>query len=214
MRVLVIASNMGNVCRNSIVKQNNHDVDFICLDDNTFSNRDKSMQPRLVGKIPKMLAWKLYPGYDRYMWIDQMFSLRNPDAVDWFIKELGDDNDVLFFPHSARTSIKSEFEFVDSLMKVDNQYLISRYENERMKEQIDDYLNDDAFNDNFLIEAGAFMYNPRIVENKEHNVLKEWFYQNCLYSVQDQLSLPYVLQKFNIQIKFADTSIYDCKYLK
>ena len=58
------------------------------------------------------------------------------------------------------------------------------------------------------------MYNPRIVENKEHNVLKEWFYQNCLYSVQDQLSLPYVLQKFNIQIKFADTSIYDCKYLK
>ncbi len=28
--------------------------------------------------------------------------------------------------------------------------------------------------------------------------MKEWFYHNCIWSVQDQLSLPYLLHKFKI----------------
>ena len=205
---------MGGHCGNSIVPQNTkHDVTFVCLDDTNFSKRPNAMHPRLTAKIPKMLAWELYPGYDLYMWIDQMFSIRNPDAIDWFVNELG-DKDALFFPHSGRSSIKSELDFVMSLMKTGNQYLIPRYSGERMEEQVNKYLSDQTFKDDVLIEAGAFIFNSRIVNNVEHNVFKEWFYQNCLYSVQDQLSLPYVLKKFNIDFKLANTNIYDCKYLK
>jgi hypothetical protein len=213
-KILVIASHMGGRCGNSIVSQNTkHDVTFICLDDINFSKRQNALHPRLTAKMPKMLAWELYPGYDFYIWIDQMFSIRNPDAIEWFINELG-DKDAMFFPHSGRSSIKTELDFVESLMEAGNEYLLSRYAGERMKEQVDEYLKDPKFQDDFLIEAGAFIYKSKIVENKEQNVFKDWFYQNCFYSVQDQLSLPYMLIKHNIDFKLADTNIYNCKYLK
>jgi ABC-type xylose transport system substrate-binding protein len=99
-------------------------------------------------------------------------------------------------------------------MEAGNEYLLSRYAGERMREQVDEYYKDPKFQDDFLIEAGAFIYKSKIVENKEQNVFKDWFYQNCFYSVQDQLSLPYMLIKHNIDFKLADTNIYDCKYLK
>ena len=160
-----------------------------------------------------MLAWELYPNYDYYIWIDVRFNMTRPDAVQWFIDQLG-NNSAAFFKHSERNSIESELITVEDRMLSGDSYLITRYDGEPMRKQVESYLSDTTFIDNILIEAGAFIYSRDIVENKKHNIMKEWFYHNCIWSVQDQLSLPYLLHKFNVNYTIISESIYECKYLK
>jgi hypothetical protein len=213
MKVLVTSASCGSHCGNNVEPQNNYTTDFICLDSENYSTRNKSMRPRLVGKIPKMLAWHLYPGYDYYMWIDQLFNLNNPDAVSWFINELG-DHDALFFAHPHRSSIYSEYDFCKTAMNDNNQYIIERYQDEDMDLQIKDYNLNQDYIDDLLIAAGAFIYKASLVENKNYNVMKEWFFHNCIYSVQDQISLPFLLKRLNINYKLINSNIYSFEYLK
>jgi hypothetical protein len=84
-----------------------------------------------------------------------------------------------------------------------------------MTNQVAAYLSDPTFEDSRLFEAGAFIYSSRIVQDTRSNVMKEWFHQNCRWSVQDQLSLPYVLHQFDVDVvPFDAPSIYECDYLR
>jgi hypothetical protein len=167
----------------------------------------------MLGKMPKMLAWEMYPGYDYYIWIDIRFKFSRSDAVGWFINQLH-DNDAAFFVHPGRNKIIDELIFVENEITNNNEYFISRYSGENMRSQVETYLADPEFVDNTLFAAGAFIYTPTLVANESYNLMKEWFYQNCVWSVQDQLSLPYVLQKFNTRYTTIPESIFDCIYLK
>lgn len=100
-------------------------------------------------------------------------------------------------------------------MRAGNEYLLERYAGEDLAGQVASYLADPTFNDTLLIEAGAFVYSSRIVQDARSNVMKEWFHQNCRWSVQDQLSLPYVLHQFDVDVVMLDSpSIYACEYLQ
>lgn len=189
------------------------DVDFACFSEQSHPTRARAMHPRLAGKIPKMLAWATNPGYDYYVWIDSCFALTRPDAVAWFLDQVG-DHDAVFFPHRSRTSVAAELEFVLSGMAAGDEYLLDRYGGEDIRNQVAAYLSDSTFEDSRLIEAGAFIYSSRIVQDARSNVMKEWFYQNCRWSVEDQLSLPYVLHLFDVDAVMIDApSIYECEYL-
>ena len=152
------------------------------------------MHPRLKGKIPKMLEWLSSPGYDYYIWVDSKFTLNN-GIIETLINQLG-DADLGLFKHSHRDSVQSELEFVNLLIEQGNHYLNSRYVGEHMDKQVSDYLSDETFVDDKLFAAGCFIYSSKLVENTQYNILKEWFFHNNLYSIQDQLSLPYLLHKF------------------
>lgn len=217
-RVLVTSAAMGSRLSNSVTlpqewRGRHLDVDFICFNDATHATREHAMHPRLAGKIPRMLAWEIHPGYDYYLWMDLRFSMTRPDAVGWFLDQLG-DHDAAFFRHRYRMSIKEELDFVLSGMRAGNEYLLERYAGEDMERQVESYLGDPTFNDTLLIESGAFIYSSRIVQDARSNVMKEWFHQNCRWSVQDQLSLPYVLHQFDVDVVMLDSpSIYECEYL-
>lgn len=217
-RVLVTSAAMGSRRSNSVALPQCHGdqqlaVDFVSFNDATHPTRERAMHPRLAGKIPKMLAWEVHPGYDYYLWIDSCFTMTRKDAVGWFLDQLG-NHDAAFFRHRYRTSISEELDFVTSGMRAGDEYLLERYRGEDMAGQVASYLADPTFSDTLLIEAGAFIYSAKIVQDAKSNVMKEWFHQNCRWSVQDQLSLPYVLHEFNIDFALFDSaSIYECEYL-
>jgi hypothetical protein len=212
MKILVTSANTSGIFSNTCVKQKGYDVDFICYNKNNFSIRQNGLHPRTVGKIPKMLSWELKENYDYYIWFDYSFNINREDTVEWFINQLG-NADVAFFKHPHRNTVIDELNFCIDNMKIGNQYLLQRYDGERMVEQVDKYIKD-GFVDNILIAAGSFIYSNNLVKNREYNLMKEWFYHNCLYSVQDQLSLPYLLQKLNINFNIIEENILECKYLK
>lgn len=215
MKVLVTTASFSSPLYSIWVPQesNKYDITLNRISDETDSARPLAMHPRLRGKMPRMLAWEEHPGYDYYIWMDARFSLLDNKAIERMV-DYCRDTDVCFFKHSQRSSVKSEVQFVLSLLNNKNQYILDRYREERIAEQLEHYQKDKTWDDNFLIESGTFIYSKNIVENKEYNLMKEWFYHNCLWSVQDQISLPYLLHKFKTKYKFFEDNVYHNKYTK
>ena len=213
IKVLVTTASFGGKLHSEWVDQisNRYEIVFNRIDDDVESPRIKAMSPRLRGKIPKMIVWEDHPGYDYYIWMDAGFSISNSSAIERMVDECI-DADACFFAHSKRRSVKQELDFVISLMASGNQYLLDRYEGERMQEQVESYFKDPTWVDDVLFECGTFIYSNRIITNRQHNVMKEWFYHNCIWSVQDQLSLPYLLHKFGIRYKLLEGNVYSNKY--
>lgn len=207
MKILIISANMGSKATNTIAPQS-VPFDFIRLDDSNFPVRQNAMHPRLVGKIPKMMAWDLYPGYDVYLWIDAPFSFKKSNSLQWYLDQLG-NKEAAFFAHPNRHTIDQELQFMLELMDKGDGYLLQRYEGESMVGQVEGrYLNDKNFVDDKLFACTSFIYTKKLVENKEYNVMKEWFFHNCMWSVQDQLSLPYLLHKFNVNYNTINEDVY------
>ena len=169
-------------------------IDVIKYNDNNFYKRTNALHPRLKSKIPKMLGWYYNPGYDYYLWIDSKFIIAHSKFFEVMFEHIG-NADLFLFNHPNRTTIESEAKFCSS--DSDN-YLITRYKDEPMMDQVNHYLADPNFVDDKLFSMGCFLYSQKLVQNPEHNLMTDWFFHNTIWSVQDQLSFPYVLSKHAI----------------
>jgi hypothetical protein len=213
IRVLVTSANMGLNKSSKMVEQEGVKVDFICYNDKNFPTRDSSFTPRMNAKIPKMLAWELNPGYDYYIWIDSYFDMYKSDAVMWFIENI-EGHDALFFRHPFRSSILEEAMHIVEKEKKGNKKIANKIKGEPILQQAEKYRLDPDFPDDFLITANAFCYSSKLVRNRRFNVMKEWFYQTCIGSVRDQISLPYVLNMFDTNYRLIDKNTFRFRYLK
>jgi hypothetical protein len=94
------------------------------------------------------------------------------------------------------------------------EYLINRYTGENMRNQVESYIKTDGFVDDKLFAMGFFVYTKKVIENKEWNIMKDWFFQNTYWSIQDQLSFPFLLSKHNINYKVFDFHLFSNPYIK
>jgi hypothetical protein len=215
MKIALVTANLAKIDSDKFATYPNQKISpenslsIFSYDDENFLPRKNAMHPRLQAKIPKMLAFEERPGYDYYIWLDASLLIKSENFVQWLVDECKDEVAV-FFKHPFRNSISEELEFMDYHMNSNNQYLIDRYQNEPIHHQVKTYLEDNAFTDQFLIAAGAFIYTPKFALT---GVLNNWFYQCARFSVQDQFSLPYVLQKSNLQPKLLEENILDNRYI-
>jgi hypothetical protein len=189
-----------------------YNVDVVLYNDQNTPTRSLSLSSRLKGKIPKMLEWSLENDYDYYIWVDSKFTLQD-GIIEQLLKGI-DGHDLCLFNHPYRSTVSDELGFMNGLMQRGDQYLISRYQGEDMDKQVADYLGDPDFVDNRLFACGCFIYSKKLVENKDYNLLKEWFYHNTIYSIQDQLSLPYLLSKFKTNYNTFNFDLLNCSYLR
>ena len=226
-RVLITSASFGSPLPDNIIQQESNTLEITInrISDNSAklttngltesvaqADRINAMHPRLRAKMPKMLQWSDFPGYDYYIWVDSKLRMDNPKAAESLVKACS-DKDACFFRHSARNSIRLELEHVIDNLNNGSQYLIDRYAGEDMAGQVSSYLADSNFVDHSLFECGAFVYSSRVVQNPDLNLFKEWFYHNCIWSVQDQLSLPYLLQKFEVKYGILEGTVYKNNYL-
>lgn len=210
MRILVISASLGTTAEKTITKQEGYVVDFVFYNDNNFPKRTASFTPRMNAKILKMLAWMTNPGYDYYLWMDSNFSISRNDVIKWFMNNIG-DSDALFFKHPERSSINSEALFMRDRAKAGDSYLIGRIDGEPIVEQALRYIEAEGYNDSLLIAASSFFYKNT---ERMRAALKEWYFETCIGSIRDQLSLPYVLKEFDIDFKLMEENVFNLKYLK
>lgn len=216
LKVLVTSACFGSMLKSRWIDQlesENLEITFNRISEPSHITRRNAMHPRLRGKMPKMLAWEDHPNYDYYIWMDSSFSMESPRSIEWIVNQCT-GFDACFFKHSERTSIREELSFMEGLMAKGNDYLKQRYDGESMREQVEHYCSDSDYTDDRLFECGLFIYSKSLVKNRKTNLMKEWFYQNCLWSIQDQLSLPYVMSKFKVKYKTFDTTIFKNQYFK
>lgn len=172
--------------------------------DENFPPRDKAMTPRLQAKIPKMFGWQLRPGYKTYLWLDGNLKLSHPDSFKYYLEQLG-DNDILVLRHPSRPNIRQEVRYTRKGINQQSMYILSRYPGELLKEMYEIVKNDKDYEDDLLVIGGIFLYRdtPKVRE-----MLKEWFYYQCRYILQDQISFAYVLKKSGVKYKVID-DVYD-----
>jgi len=197
---------------------NNHEelakynVDVVLYNDSNTPSRALSLHSRLKGKIPKMLEWELDEDYDYYIWADSKFTL-NDGIIEQLLKGI-EGYDLCLFNHPYRNTIQSELDFMNNLMARGDNYLISRYQGEDMDKQVLKYTQDEEFVDDKLFACGCFMYSKELIKDKDNNLMKDWFYHNAMYSIQDQLSLPYLLTKHKTNYNTYNFNLLNCSYLK
>jgi len=175
----------------------------------------KNNKSRLIAKIPRMLFYKLIPeDYDYFIWIDSKFTL----LEGWLsyildIIERNNDKDIMSYSHSKRKSITEEFDYMKyEMQKNEVKTLLARYNLSKMDNQVYYYMKNNQFVDNSLFETGVMIYSKNILENKEF--LESWYAHNYYFTIQDQLSFPYIIATSKISVGVIDQSIYNTGYTR
>jgi hypothetical protein len=129
------------------------------------------------------------------IWIDASIVIKNVNFVNDILNLIQKDREqnMFIFEHYIRTDIFSEYLASKHIVK---------YNANNMYNQVKNYIAD-GFNDNYLYEAGFFIY-----KNNEQmkKTLNDWWKEIVTFSFQDQLSLPYILNKNNIKPNLLNES--------
>ena len=187
----------GNVPWRNQISSQKHEVSVSYYDDNNTASRHLAMHPRLKAKIPKMLEWK-FINSEWYVWMDSSIKLKDKDPVDKIIEAL-QDKPIGLFRHSYGNSIEYEAKRVLSSLEMKSEYIQKRYQGEPIKEQLIHYLGDPTFKDNKLFGMTFFVYHKSVKK-----LFEDWFIENLLWSIEDQISFPYVLSKSGIKYSLFD----------
>jgi hypothetical protein len=166
---------VDNIIEESVWKQ-------IKINDFTLDNKYKG---RRNAKIYKIVPHLFLPDYDYYFWVDSTHEV----IVDPFyiVNNIIKGADIALFNHTERNCVYDEAELLiqlgyDNIDNIENQILFYNKEN-------------------YPKNNGLFELPCSIRKNTEkiNTMNLMWWEIICKYSSRDQISLPYVLNKLNIQ---------------
>lgn len=166
--------------------------------DDTSSVPRADLSPRLRAKYFKMCGHQLLPGAAALIWMDGSMEVKGHGFVDWLIGLMG-DADCAFFQHDVRRSVKQELDFC--MQNIDSPYLKARYASEPMAAQVSEYERQ-GYNirEHGLVCAGLFI---RRTTPKVNAAFDAWFMENVKWSIQDQLSFPYIAWRHKLRVRMV-----------
>tara|TARA_B100001964_G_C14150444_1_gene561782 strand:+ start:184 stop:843 length:660 start_codon:yes stop_codon:yes gene_type:complete len=174
--------------------------------DKNTPSRSKAMLPRMKSKIPKMLEWRFVHA-DWYVWMDSSVKLFDVDIPQMILNAAG-DNPLCLFRHSYVNTILEEGKrLLQAMNQHDSKYHQSRYQGEPIMNQIIHYYGDTEFEDNKLFAGTFFAYHRSAA-----HIMQEWFNENMIWTIQDQISLPYVIHKLNVGYSLLEGTVDDNPY--
>lgn len=219
MKVVLWSANLGSFDKPiDPVKQDlpaGAELTWQLFTDENFPPRFNAMTPRLQARIVKMFGWQLIPHHEYYIWVDSSCTLSRPDSVKWFIDQC-QGVDMVVFKHPNRGTIQEEADYLKERLSLERagkkqKYILPRYENEDIDGQLAEIKADTDFKDKNLYASTAYIYR---YSDKVRDMMKEWWYHTSRYHSIDQLSLPYVLDRFDIKLKVIPDSYMKIPYLK
>ena len=193
MKFCIVSAHFGGKKPWTNQIKSKHDCKFVYYDDNNMPGRENAMHPRLKSKIPKMLASR-YHKADWYIWMDSSVIIKPGVDLAQCVLDTANGNPLCLFKHTKLNRIQDEVKLVKQAVKSNVEYFEKRFKGEPILSQVNHYLSDKEFTDNKLFQMTFFAYHYSARE-----LMQEWFMQNCLWSIKDQISFPYVLQKSGLK---------------
>jgi hypothetical protein len=158
------------------------------------------LHPRLAAKRPKMMPW-LYTDCDAAVWLDASFEL-NGGGLAKFARPMIAFQDFIAWVHpEGRIDISDEAEV--SMM-------LQKYQGSKVREQAAFYKADGMPDKWGLFACGTlgWRFTP------EAKRFGELWYEECVeWSVQDQISLPYLLWREGKSFRTWPANEYSNPYL-
>lgn len=160
--------------------------------------RPRFNQPRMDAKWYKMSACHLFPELDASIYLDSSIVVRRGDVLVSSLLSHINYASTAFFEHpEGPRTLEEEAEF---------SLTMGKYQGEPLREQVAHYRLVGLPQGERLLAGGC------IVRSHEANVSwleKAWFDECLHWSVQDQLSLPYVLWRLKADPEIIPGTIYD-----
>ena len=182
------------------IHSDHHDVSVAYYNDANTPSRHLAMHPRLKGKIHKMLEWRFVEA-DWYVWMDSSIRITASDPASLILKVAG-DSPLCLFRASERRSIVEECSVVRESLRMDHRYVVDRYSGEPVLDQLVHYYGDPSFVDDKLFGMTFFAYHRSAA-----NLMQDWFLENLVWTIQDQISFPYVLQRSGLDYSLFEGTI-------
>lgn len=140
------------------------------------------LSPRMASKIPKYLPALYVPVEGAVvLWIDCSVKLTSPHSVDRLVSMTREFGGVSMIPHPDRSTVASEWPEAAAQ---------GRYAGQMIREQAESYAqNPGNWVDEYLWATTVI---AQVINNEHHVMGMKWLVQNCIWSAQDQISLPWI----------------------
>lgn len=148
------------------------------------------LSPRMAAKIPKYLpAMYVKEEGAVVLWLDCSVRLTSPHAVDRLTLMTTQFGGMSMLPHPDRRTVQDEWPEAAAQ---------GRYEGQMVREQAEWYAaNPMNWTDDRLWATTVISQ----VINAEHHVMGlKWMVQNCFWTAQDQISLPWIAANSYVHI--------------
>lgn len=170
--------------------------DMVCFtDDPTLTSnqwrvvhaKSRGDRPRMSAKWFKAHPHKALPRHSRTVWVDAGVQIQREDFAATVL-DASRSSGLSLIQHPTRDAVRAEALFCLDLPK---------YQGQPMLEQVDHYRHRKGFPDTSGLWAGGVMGrdNRRVIRRLSN----QWWRENRRWTYQDQLSLPYLLWKFDVQ---------------
>jgi len=200
--MIVYTANYGN--HDVLKRQPKQTIDcrFVCFTDNPdvpqedWANREivvdvtyNHLHPRLESKRYRTHPFSIFPEEDVIMYMDSNARLGREDSVECLV-ELLENNDILAFKHPDRDCIYDEAK----VCKIEKPRF--KYLGLPLMEQVEYYRKQGRPKNNGLSATGLLLFKK---SNKLKEALNYWFFENLLWTYQDQLSFDYIMATYKIK---------------
>jgi hypothetical protein len=172
--------------------------------------------PRLRAKYFKLQIHRLdeVRNYRWLVWADASLKFKDLSFLTGHASALAGvpaHKRALLVPHPDRATVIEEFEFVDQSILSGHPYLDVRYAKEKMREQVD-YFRERGWNVQAKLWSGGIW----MVENTEliRQAFDEWWDQNLRFGMEDQLSMPVVLENHGIEPQPLEIDVRQNEYFE
>lgn len=207
MSLCILTANLGKFDDTKPPVTQEVPFDYHCFTDDDFPPAT-GLTPRLQYRIPKTHGWQMKPDYEYYIWLDGAVTLLREDCATWYLDQLG-DGDIAFFSHPNRKTVKEEVEHIEEHLMLGKPYITTRYKNGFHREFLD-RITKEGYPDTILYASTVFIYRntPRV-----QSALADWWYLGSRYFTCDQVQLPYVMWKYNLDVRILGEPIYKSGYI-
>lgn len=172
--------------------------------------------PRLRSRYFKQQIHRLdeVRGHRWLVWADSAFRLQETGFLLEHAKQLASlepHQRHLVVPHPQRATVREEYEFLQQKIAEGFEYVVERWANEKMTEQME-HFHRRGWDTGARLWCGGFW----MLENSElfHRCLDDWWDQNIRFGTMDQLSGPIVFANRGCEPQFLDVGIWDNRYFK
>ena len=157
--------------------------------------------PRLAAKRPKMLPW-LFTDCDAAVWLDASFEITGRGFRWWAEKHLERDAFVVWQHPEGRRDFADEAAVCMDWPK---------YADFDIRGQVQAYLDSGMPRGWGLFACGTigYVFTPAV-----KRLTSRWYDENVKWSIQDQVSLPYLLWDSGLPFGHWSAFQYDNEYLK
>ncbi len=203
-RVAFVSANIGSfdpIFKHADQEITRHfDCDFLYYTEKNLPFPLPNINDRLKSKYVKIQMHRFLPEYDAYVWIDSSVEIISHTFV-LHILSLLKDNDVVIPVHPERKNVYHELEYILENIAAGKEYLIKRYANEPLMEEMMFYRNNHMPEDYPLCITRFF---ARWNNKKVNEAFNDWW-NRCIEFVNfDQAMFSYVAWTHDLDLVHLD----------